>query len=394
LNRPDSGGAKARNESKIMVDFSIQNQPGVSRNVAEAGGAERFAGAAAGSLAGYQVKAAESPLASLADAAEELTFGVDNTKELALKERKAKEGGNASFLEKVAEYQALMEQARGRDQLELLYAFLKNNRDPQAALSKAKEWAGNDPGLAWAALRQAREALKDEAPAVALEAIDKALEELEAREVPAIRAGIQGTLEGQAHPGLGTPLELGATYRQTVCAFYDNIEDVFAFVLEKYGADQFEAGLDFLFRSLANDLESDQRSHEKAHLEAVGASLGKARIINGAHALVARLLDRWQGVHGVQGEWTPMSFLREVLRLKKNNYLAARDIDALLVRAKAPDIEREVLFLQEFLGTARSFSPLFFEGDEGRMKFIAAAQESLDLAIAREDEALLAQQKE
>jgi type III secretion protein W len=164
-------------------------------------------------------------------------------------------------------------------------------------------------------------------------------------------------------------------------------------VLEKYGADGFEAGLDFLFRSLASDLESDQKSHEKAHLEAVGASLGKARIVNGAHALIVRLLDRWQGVHGIRGEWTPMSFLQEVLRLQKNNYLAARDIDALLAKAKAPDIEREVLFLQEFLGTSRNFSPLFFEGDEGRMKFIAAAQESLDAAITREDEALLTQRE-
>ncbi|MDR3159371.1 MAG: TyeA family type III secretion system gatekeeper subunit, partial [Zoogloeaceae bacterium] len=113
----------------------------------------------------------------------------------------------------------------------------------------------------------------------------------------------------------------------------------------------------------------------------------------GAHALLVRFLERWHGVHGVQGEWTPMSLLQEVLRMKKNHYLASRDIDGLLAKAKAPDIEREVLFLQEFLGASRGFSPLFFEGDEARMKFIAAAQESLDLAIAREDEALLAQKE-
>jgi type III secretion protein W len=377
-----------------MMDFSIQTPPDASRSVAEARGAG--GGGEAGSLAGYAVKAADSPLASLADAAEELTFGVDNTRELALKERKAKAKDADSFLERVKAYQALMEKARGRENLELLIAFLKNNRDPKGARAKAEEWAGKDTSLVWAALGKARETLRDEAPAAALTAIELALTELEVAEGPAIRAGIQGTLAAEKHPDLhtlGDSFALGATYRQTVCAFYDNIEEVFAFVLEQYGMAQFEAGLDFLFRSLASDLESDQRSHDQAHLEAVGASLGKARIVNGAHALVVRFLERWQGVHGIAGEWTPMSLLQEILRLKKNNYLAARDIDALLPRAKAPDIEREVLFLQEFLGTSRNFSPLFFDGDEGRMKFIAAAQESLDAAIAREDEALLAQKE-
>jgi type III secretion protein W len=376
-----------------MVDFSIQN-PAAQANIRDVVGATMVQASvdATGSLAGYQVKLADNPLASLADAAEELTFGVDNTKELTLKERKTKESGGANFLEKVAQYQALMEKTRGRDALEQLYVFLKNNRDPQAALSKAKEWAGNDPAQAWAALRQAREDLRGEAPDAALEAIDAALAQLEKEEGPAIRAGIQGTLEAANHPGLGEPFALGATYRQAVCDTHENLEDMFAFVLEKYGEQAFDAGLDFLFRSLASDLESDQRSHEKAHLETVGAGLGRARILNGAHALIGRLLERWQGVHGVDCEWTTMSFLKEVLNLRKNNYLASRDIDNTLLRkAKAPDIEHEVLFLQELLGTSRNFSSLLFENAEERMKFIGAVQESVDAAILREDEALAAQ---
>ncbi|MDR2450582.1 MAG: type III secretion system gatekeeper subunit SctW [Candidatus Accumulibacter sp.] len=373
-----------------MADFGIQ-QAGVSpnRNVADAQLSARSGGEAVGSLAGYQVKVSDDPLASLADAAEELTFGVDNTKELTLKERKARTDQAASFLEKVEKYQALMEKAAGRDQLESLYAFLKNNRDPRAALAKAKEWAGNDPALAWAALREAREALKDEAPAVALEAIDAALKMHEKDDGPAIRAGIQGALEAENHPALGEPFVLGATYRQAVCDFHENLDDLFSFVLEKYGEEGFEAALDFLFRSLACDLESDQRSHDRAHLESVGANLGRARVLNGAHALIGRFLERCRSVHGMDCAWTtPMSFLKDVLALKKNRFLAARDIDGLLEKVRAPDIEREVLFFQELLSTSRNFSTLLFESAEERIKFIGAVQESVDAAIVREDEAL------
>ncbi|MDR0379731.1 MAG: type III secretion system gatekeeper subunit SctW [Candidatus Accumulibacter sp.] len=379
-----------------MADFSIQHQVSVSPNMdtANAQLAARSGGEAVGSLAGYQVKAADDPLASLADAAEELTFGVDNTKELTLKERKARTDNAANFLEKVEKYQALMEKAAERDKLESLYAFLKNNRNPQAALAKAKEWAGSDPALAWAVLRKARETLKDEAPAVALEAIDAALEMQEKNEGPAIRAGIQGTLEAENHPALGEPFALGETYRQVVCDFHENLDDLFSFVLEKYGEKDFDAALDFLFRSLACDLESDQRSHDKAHLETVGAGLGRARVLNGAHTLTVRFLERCRSVHGMDCAWTPMSFLKDVLALKKNRFLAARDIDGLLEKAKAPDIEHEVLFLQELLSTSRNFSTLLFENTEERIKFIGAVQESVDAAIVREDEMLALSEKE
>jgi type III secretion protein W len=376
-----------RKKGKLMSDFSVQNQAAIRTETAAMPGAARTETQAAGSLAGYQVKAAENPLSTLADAAEELTFGVDNTKELALKERKAKDSGPSTLQEQVAAYQELMDQAGQRQNLELLYAFLKNNRSAQAALARAKEQFGGDPGQSWAALKSALEALKDEAPAAALETIEQALAQLESEAGPQIRASILGALEGRNHPALGAPLEQGAAYRQVVCELYDSMESMFAFIVDKYGAKGFEDGVNFLFRSLASDLATDQASHEKAHLEAVGANLGQARILNGAHALVTRFLERWKNVHGVgQCELTPMRLLQEVLNLKKDRYLSARNLDALLKNAKAPDIEHEVLFFQELLGTSRNFSPLLFDGVEERTRFIDAVQEAVDQAITREDE--------
>jgi len=88
-----------------------------------------------------------------------------------------------------------------------------------------------------------------------------------------------------------------------------------------------------------------------------------------------------------------MSLLKEMLDLKADSYLSARSLDTVLRGACAPDAEREVLFMQELLNTARSFSPLFFDGLEGRARFIDAVQEAVDEAVAREDEWLAMQDR-
>ena len=374
-----------------MSNISIQ-LPGAA-NSQNVGAANLVPGTAneVGKLAGFQVRVADNPLSVLENSAEELTFAVDNTDELDLKERKVKESGQGA-IERVKHYQEIMEQSWKQKDAERLYTFLKNNSRPEAALARVREWAGGDPSETWAFLGKAAGDLKGEAPAAALDAIEAALAQLEAEEGPRIRTGLLGAVEGRAHPGLGDAAALGGDYRHVACDLHDQPEEMFDFILEKYGMENFEAGLDFLFRSLAGDLSSDEPSHGKTHLEAVAQSLGQARILNSAHTLVDKLLGRWDKVHGVKDcELTPTRFLKEMLRMKQDRYLSANSLQALLQSAKAPDIEHEVLFAQELLGMARNFSPLFFDGPENRMKFIDAVQETVDNAIAREDEWLAAQ---
>ncbi|MDR3054889.1 MAG: TyeA family type III secretion system gatekeeper subunit [Zoogloeaceae bacterium] len=344
-----------------------------------------------GSLAGFQISLANDPLSTLADSAEELTFGVDNTKELALKERKLKERGG-SLIERVKHYQELMDQSWKQKDANLLLTFLRNNRSAQTALARVMEWAGGDPSEAWAFLKKTAEDLRKDAPAAALSAIDEAIAQLEQKEGSRLRAGILGTLEAATSSTFGDAAAEGAAYQHVACDLFDKPEAMFDFILEKYGMGNFDAGLDFLLRALASDLAIDEPSHGKAHLEAVGAGLGQARVLNGAYALTGRLLDRWEQVHGIkEATHTPMSLLKELLRLKQDRYISAASLEPLLAAAKAPDIEREVLFAQELLATSRSLSPLFFDGLENRMKFIDAVQEAVDKAVLREDEWLASQ---
>jgi type III secretion protein W len=374
-----------------MNSLNIQQTQQARQGGATAGSSPERA-SEAGKLDGLRIQRAEDPQSILADAAEELGFSVDNTREFALAERKVKEGKNHSFIERVRLYREIMQDAWRKKDLASLYAFLKNNRSAEACLARLREWTGNDLTETWALLGQAASDLDGEAPAEALFAIRAAMDELERREGPRIRAGIVGVVEGASSPELGDAAIQGANYRQAACDLHDQPEKMFDFIREKYGMDAFEAGLDFLFRSLASDLASDVPSHGTTHLEAVARSLGQARILNGAHTQAIRLIDRWERVHGVRD--APLSapgLLKEMLRLKEERYLSAASLAPILTCAHAPDIEHEVLFAQELLTTARNLSPLFFGDPESRMRFIDAAQECVDQAIAREDEWLAAQ---
>ena len=73
----------------MAFDFSVQNNQFstmAAQNTGAAGGANSI-----GSLLGQQVQLISSPLSLLADAAEEMTFAVDTTKEFELEERKDRE---------------------------------------------------------------------------------------------------------------------------------------------------------------------------------------------------------------------------------------------------------------------------------------------------------------
>ena len=87
-----------------------------------------------------------------------------------------------------------------------------------------------------------------------------------------------------------------------------------------------------------------------------------------------------------------MELLGDIVGLREKRFIGSAQIEAILAKAGAPDIEREVLFLQELLGTTRKFPSALFDDDQGRMKVLDAVQDAVDRAVEREDE-YLAQQE-
>ncbi|MDR2302069.1 MAG: type III secretion system gatekeeper subunit SctW [Deltaproteobacteria bacterium] len=341
-------------------------------------GAEKAANQ--GALAGLKVTVADNPASRLADAAEELTFSVDNTDELELKERKEKSTADGSLIERVKLYQELIFNNEQKDQVGALAKRLKAAKDGQDALDKAKEFFP-DPADAWAVLTELAEEGGEGA-----EAIRAALDILTAESGREISATMVSVLVGSDFPDLGDLGGLKHEYAHSTIDFPDAV-DMLAHIVEKFGADGFERGVEFLNKALAADLALETPSREKSSLETVSSQLGLVRILNGARSLGQKLFDRWINVHGQSdSKLTGMDFLNFVIEGKKQNYPASSVADPLVAKAKPPDVELEVLFRQDLLNTLKSLSYQTFEDGEKRSRFINAVQDGLDLAVAREDE--------
>lgn len=347
-----------------------------------------------GSFMGNAVVQVPSPESLLADAAEELSFSADTTDDFELEERRERDRIRESEEDRVKLYQELMHEAGKSEELNQMRDSLRNRADSRRALDKVREYFP-DPSDAWAALKKMQEELRGEegADRALVAEVDAALAELEEREGAAIRAGVQGALAAAGFSDLGGSDDMRDFYRRTVCEF-STVNEVFGHVMETYGGD-FERAMDFLFSALSADIAADTPSMGVRHLESVHENLGKVRLTQSAYRLCQNMMDRWERVHGVktrEGGLTALELLGDIVDLRTKRFLGSMQIESILAKAGAPDIEREVLFLQELLTTTRNFPTALFDDEQGRMKVLDAVQEAVDKAVEREDEYLAKQE--
>ncbi|MDR1546864.1 MAG: type III secretion system gatekeeper subunit SctW [Deltaproteobacteria bacterium] len=333
-----------------------------------------------GALGGYKVTTSSTQESRLADAAEELTFGVDNTEELELKERHEKDSAGSSLVERVKLHQELMHQAGHEDRLAQLASRLLKAANREAALALVKELFP-EPADAYAALAAVEEGLTGEPKKFARQA----MEELDRAAGPEIRAGLAGAAAGREFGDLGTPLELKKDYVQAVVDFSGPM-DMLDNIYKRFGADGFERGVDFLLKALADDLAAERPSRETASLEAVGAQLGHVRLLNSVRAQGEKLADRWRLAHGeADSKLTGKDFLQFVVSAAKETFISSSLAEPLVKLAAPPDIEKEVLFRQDLFNAARGVVPRAFGDLDVRNRCLAALQDGLDQAVARED---------
>ena len=348
--------------------------------------------AAKGSFMGHAVSQVTTPESLLASAAEELTFAVDTTDEFELEERKERDKKLQSQDERVRMYQELMHEAGKSEQINQLRDSLRARADSRRALDKAREYFP-DPSDAWAALREIAEELKSSgAEPSQLRDVEESIALLEEQEGPAIRSGVQGALAARGFPELGSADAMRDLYRHTVCEF-GAVIDVFSHVMQEYGGN-FEKAMEVLFSALSADIAADTPSMGASHLESVHGTLGKVRLAQSAYRLCEEVMSRWEGLHGIKqggSGLTPIKLLGETLSLGEKRFIGAMQVEAVMQKASPPDIEYEVIFLQELLTASRKFPSALFGDDQGRMKVLDAMQEAVDKAVEREDE-WLAQQ--
>lgn len=325
----------------MPFDFSVTNQTFFSQaqNTHASSSAQEC-----GTIMGQAAAVVSSPLSLLADAAEELTFAVDTTKEFELEERKEKDKISESMRNRVKMYKDLMHEAGKSQKLDVLKDSIRAKAGKEHALREALRNFHDftDSYVALALLFEEFE--QDETVQEDVrQGISEAMQELEAEHGEEIRTGLHGAVSAKNFGSGITIDEARDLYRDTVCEF-QNVNAVFAHIKEKYAAMSFETAMGFLFNAVSSDIQADTPSMEKTHLEFVHNNLSQVRLLQSAYVLCELCVDRWENVHHVQGKpLHAMELLSSIIALREINYLGAMHIDDIARRAKAPDVEHEVL---------------------------------------------------
>lgn len=376
------------------MDFAIH--AGKLGAPAQAAGAETAA-AHLGTLMGMTVAHAPAEASPLADAATEmgLMAGETQADEKSLEEFEQDREIDEERRERAQKYRELMGKDQGRlHRLASLRDFLdsqQQRRDNQREIARFF----SNPTELYVALGYILSTLEEveaggsapvggDARARQASEIRWLMEDLEERHGPRIQADMVGALSSGSYEDLGPGLELGEFYGRTLCDF-TTVNDVLLHVHENFGVEGFDRALDFLYGALGADMASHRPSMEMTHLEYVQKSLGQVRLMHNAFLHCQNLLQRWEKVHGVSVEIAPLALVRQIMDLNRHAYLGSMHIEAIAQSAHAPDIEHEVLFLQEFMAMLRALPTRLFEGDEGRMKVLEAVQQAVDKAVERED---------
>jgi type III secretion protein W len=349
-----------------------------------------------GVFMGAEVQLESSPASLLADAAEELTFSLSETQESKLDERKEKAGleknrERFAYIDAAREIarevggkfdqalEGLERMCRSRNQMELTELLRELG---EALKEEGQEGKEADPADRFVVLCALRERLGGEHPLSGL--MDAALEHLADNDAAALASGFSASLAAPGFGELGETSSLRSFYRDTVEDF-SSPREALTTILARYGPGGLEQALDFLMRSLGNDLSFAKPSAEAEKLKALTSDITVVRILGAAHAASAQMLERLDRVHGVQSAVTPEKLLDMILVLKDNKYASALDARAISDLLKLPDTGREVLFLQDLARGLRTLPDLFYVEPEARLRTLDAVQEALDEAVRREE---------
>lgn len=352
---------------------------------------------AEGLFMGAKVSQANDPMSLLADAAEELTFSLAESEESRLDERKekAESAKKRAFDPYIDAARKLVKQGdgdfgRALNNLEKMFRA-KNNAtlsELMEALGQSREKGGGgaeDPAEQFALLTALKDSLGQDHALAGV--IDQGLEALAEKEAFAVASGLAVDLSAPDFAGLGDKAELRSAYRGAVADF-TSPRDALTRLCERFGLDKLNTGLDFIMGVLGNELSSSGPSMEKEQIKALTGDMAQVRVLGAVQMRCASVLERLDKAHGVTSRTGADQLLDSVLTVRDNQYAGPQDFQRIASKVGLPDIEREVMFLQDMLQALRDLPDLFYEGNETRLRVQGAAQGALDDAVRREEEEL------
>lgn len=222
-----------------------------------------------------------------------------------------------------------------------------------------------------------------------LQALEQAINEMEAKHGSRIQAGLNVARRALAFEkkGVGKAEELQEFYSNTVVD-YEGAAKTYEAVLEHYGKEKFIHAVEFLMQGLGDDLAGKGSSVSKTELKKIMDELDSLKSLNTLHEKCAVTLERMDDVHDTPPACSPLELMQKVLTLIEDKWVSANSVDRLVQEVGASDLDSELQFLREFLSLVREVPEKLFPKEENRANLLQAVQDSLDQAIAREEEEL------
>lgn len=336
-----------------------------------------------GSWNGRQVSAQSTPMSILADAAEELTFSAQETQEKRMSERKLRDEG--SSLERFTTISKLLDELHdlNKSDVERLLTAIKKGLSNAGELKQLLKQL-KDPTHQHAALMHAKASLKGEGTEQAQAIIQQVLDELEAQQGPAIRAGYN--IAGVDSDGLlGDAAMLRGLYRGTVLN-YQSFSQAFDSLVEKYGYKEFPKAIAFLLKALSADMSATSPSSSMAELKTIMDDMYQLEVLSNFYRDTETLLSHLREFCKREVPAEAKDIMSPVLRLKDEKFVQATQITATMPFLISDMPLCDVQFIQGIKDNIRKLPYRLFTDTEKRQNLLDAVQEILDEAIDREDE--------
>lgn len=226
---------------------------------------------------------------------------------------------------------------------------------------------------------------REGAPADVLDRLREALEDLEMSHGPRIRADVN-TIAAAADGG-AAPAEV-ASFQQAysdVVLGKPTLNQTLQLALERFGEQDFAAGLQRLTRALGQDLAAERPSAEPVRLQSLVQDIYHlgvaATVLEGCQGL----LEQLAGTHGVAVGGGAVALMKDLVAVSAESWLSSGRFASLADKFGASQVAPQIAFIGGIKGLLHEMPPQVFNDGEQRFSVFNAVQEALDAAIDREE---------
>ena len=337
-----------------------------------------------GSLMGESVVVLDGDIASLGDAAEEISLHMaEKTENKHHAERKVK-AERPMELMRLDEVLEMLQQTQDPDAQAKLEALTAKLLSGQGSPRQQTAQAFGDVSQQYLALQYAlRKGEQDGATPDILESLRDALADLEIESGPQIRAGLNtlSSAGGFATDAQGVQV-FQDTYRDIVLG-ENTLGRTLGLALDRFGGQDAGRGLQQLVLALGQDLSSTRPSTSPERLQALTRDLYHLQVA----VTVLQGCTELSGSLTAKGLGSPDSerLMRELVGLTSDKWLNESRFTTLAQQHGMHTPEGRVAFLSGIKALMRELPVQVFPDTDARQSTLSAIQEALDLAIDEED---------